>query len=163
MEKVNNEIDIAQDIQPQNQAFTRRLDFYWQSISIYAIILFLYSLLRGTIVEHKLTLSLTDPVVLLLSAIIVISSVTLAVNLYTSVKIIVGDDYIIFKSRFGEKKYSASQISKITFKREKIFQVRGAYSVIIIKLRYRSRRIRIRPSSYWDEKNLIEALLKFRK
>ncbi len=149
------------NIQPA--IFQQRLDFYWQFIAVYSVILLFYSLMRGTIEEGTITLVLNDPLVLLLAFFIVTTSVAMLVTLYRRRKIIIGKDYIIFKNRFREKKYTADKILRISLGRVNRLQKRAAYRVIRIKVENRRRAIRIRPNAYWDDKELVDSILEIKK
>ncbi len=143
--------------------FQQRLDFYWQFIAVYSVILLFYSLMRGSIEEGKITLVLNDPLVLLLAFFIITTSLAMLVTLYRRRKIIIGKDYIIFKNRFRQKKYSADEIIRISLGRVNRLKKRAAYRVIRIKVRKRRRAIRIRPNAYWDDKELIHSIMKIKK
>lgn len=152
------------DTQKQNddlieaKTFNKRNDFYWQSTAVYALALIFYVLLRGTIYEWTVSFVLLDPVALLFACFIVISLFGLVYSLYKNHKIIVGNDFIIFKTRFREKKYTLDNIQKISFSREKVSRVRWHFNVIKIKVDSRKRFIRIRPSSFQNEKELIKSI-----
>ena len=154
---------IKQEHKPKNESYSRRLDFYWQFIAVYAVALIVYSLLRGSIAEGSFTIVLTDPVVILLSLFIIGTSVGLMVNYYKKNEVIIGKDFIIFKSRFREKKYTVNEIIRIAIGKEKITKVRGAYHVIKIKLNTRKRIVRIRPSSFWNEHELVKSVTVLKK
>ena len=60
--------------------FVQRLDFYWQYISAYSIVLFIYGIAKGSIDEGTITMRWQDPVVLLLFVFMVLSSLFLLYN-----------------------------------------------------------------------------------
>jgi hypothetical protein len=150
-------------IKQSEEIFTPRLDFYWQSISVYAIVLIIYSILRGSIDNWEMKIVLIDPVVILLSLFIVGSSFGLVFNLYKNKTIIIGKDYLIFKSRFGKHLYQITDIQKISLGKEKLIQLRGGHRMIRIKLKDRPRPLRIRPSSFWDDRKLVASMTRLRK
>jgi hypothetical protein len=148
----------------KGEEFSHRLDFYWQYIGVYAIVLLIYSLFRGTIEEGTFTLKVRDPIVILLVVFIVGSAIPLLISYYKQNKIIIGIDYIIFKTRFREKKYMLNEIQRINLGKERLFKMRrGAMRVVKIKLKNRIRVIRIRPSSYWNEEELLQSLIRLKK
>lgn len=137
--------------------FTRRLDFYWQYMTVYLIILVVYSVLIGSINEGTITMDFHNPVVLLLFAFIVLTSLNLLFDWFKKKTIIIGNDYIIFKTRFKERRYNKSDISKIAIGKKAI-PGGTAFSLRMIKIRVKDRKylIRIRPHAYWDEKEMIQ-------
>lgn len=142
----------------ENRTFSQRLDFYWQSISIYAVILVAYSLFRGTLNEGELNFYLDDPIVELL-ALFILGSFTVYMYKFLWLRVIeVGDDYIIFKNRFNSNKYNLDDIEDIYIGSERPFQSRNTYRVIKIKFKDKKRKIRIRPYNYWDDKLLYNQI-----
>ncbi len=138
--------------------FTKRLDYYWQSIAFYAIALIIYAALRGTIEEQTISLEFYDPVVALLLLFIIAAGSTLAWKYYKQISLTVGADYIIFKSRFRKRKHFLNEIVRITFGRERAFQMKNFIRVVKIRIKDRRKIIRIRPNSYWNEEELTLAL-----
>lgn len=146
----------------KNGVFTHRLDFYWQFIAVYAIALILYVLVRGSISQWTVTFVLADPLVILLCLFILGTAVGMLYNFYKKQEVIVGKDFIILRNRFREIKYTASDILKIGFSRERN-RLRTTYRVIKIKVNTRRRIIRIRPMSFWDELELVHSVLALKK
>lgn len=138
--------------------YSQTIDFYWKSISFYSIILILYSLMAGSIAEGTLSLKLADPFVILLSIIIVASAISMLSRFYGERAIWVTDRGIKFSNRFREKFYNLDQIENIDFARERIFRTRRRYGVIKIKVVNKIMPIRIRPSAFEDDHELIEDL-----
>jgi hypothetical protein len=144
----------------KERKFSQSIDFYWRSTAVYAVILIIYSLMIGTIEQETLTLKIKDPVVILLSLIIIVTSINMISRYYRQRTIIIGTDYIKFKSRFGSKTYTKSQIQEIIFTKEKIFKTRRKYSIIKIKLLNKRKPIRIRPSAFEDKDEMIAEIHK---
>ena len=140
------------------QVFTRRLDFYWKYIAVYAIAIILYALVKGTIEGRELTVMLMDPVVILLSVFIVLTALGLFIETFKKKEIIIGDDYIVFSNRFRKRKIGFDDITRIYIGRERA-KYTGKFRIIKIKLKKRKRPIIIRPSSYWHEKKFIDAFV----
>ena len=145
------------------QTFTQRLDFYWQFFGVYAVALIVYSALKGSLVNYTFSIVLKDPVVILLAFFIFITVISFALNFYKKRSIIVGINYIIFKSRLGEKKYFFDDILRIAVGKEKVMRIKKRYPVIKISLKNRRRIIRIRPSSFWNDKELVHAFTHLKK
>jgi hypothetical protein len=148
----------------KNLEFSQRLDFYWQYIAVYSVILLIYGLLKGTIKEFTIRLVLYDPIVILLGLFIMASALSMLFNYYRQKKIIIGPDFIIFKTRLREKKFLAKDITHISVGREKLIKVRrGAFRIIKIKLANRKRILRIRPSSFYEEDELVASFTRFKR
>ncbi|MBI3260098.1 MAG: hypothetical protein HYZ54_11570 [Ignavibacteriae bacterium] len=153
---------MAQTPKLDEKVFSHRIDFYWQAIAMYSIALVIYSFLRGTIAEGQLSITLKDPIVLLLGAFVVATGIGALISQYMKRKLIISDDAIIIRNRFREKIVNISQIQRIAFGREKRFE-RGAYRIIKIRIAGRRRLMRIRPSVYDNEPGLIAALLQLKR
>ncbi len=146
-------------VKETKKVFTQRLDFYLQYIALYSVILLVYSVIKGSIDEGTLTLALTDPIVLLLAALVIGSSISMIYNYYRGLSIIIGEDYITFKSRFREKSYTLDNIIFIHFAREKLLKTQGTtFRVIKIKIKSRKMAVKIRPGLFWDEEKLVQSL-----
>lgn len=143
--------------------FKGRLDFYWRSISAYAIVLLVYILLRGAVENGVLMLSLTDPIILLLGLFIVATSLSLLFQWSKGRSITLGKDFIILKSRLGEKTYVFNDIVKISLGRERNVKPEFARRLILIRLKSRKRALKIRLSSYGNDQKLAELMNEFRK
>ncbi|MDA3843138.1 MAG: hypothetical protein PF588_02055 [Candidatus Kapabacteria bacterium] len=145
------------------QKFKRRLDFYLKYISAYAIFLLIFVLL-GVLFENKpLVNVLKSPFVLLISGIIGVSALSLFFKKFKKLSITVAEDFIVFKSRFREKKYCKDDIIKISIIRERLKKVDRRAKVIKIVLKNRRRALRIRPTSFLKEHELIKAVKKLKK
>ncbi len=128
---------------------------------MYAVALILYGLVRGVmggLPDATIKIVLLDPVLILLFAFVVGSSLALLVNWYMRREIIITDNAIIFKNRFRERTIPLSNIERIQIGREKIIKVRGAYKLVKIRLNTRRRLLRIRTSSFNNEHALVECL-----
>lgn len=141
----------------ESKTFAKRLDFYWQFIAVYSIALIVFSLIKGSIEDGRLSLTLNDPPVILLAFFVLYSVIGFLYNLYMNKKLIIGKDYIIFKSRVRERKYMLDEIAKIAFGRERKKNLEGAAVTRIIKFRFKTRRrvIKLRTSSFLDEQDMV--------
>jgi len=152
-------MEIKKDISKKLPlTFIKRLDFYWKSISFYAIGLIVYIILRGTIVNKTISIVFYDPIVALLLLFIISAGIALLWKYIKNISLIVGKDYITFKTRFRESKYHIKDIKRIYFGRENTLQKRNFIRIIKIRVNGRKRIIRIRPSSYWNERDLMLAI-----
>lgn len=144
-------------------SFEKRFDFYWKSIAIYCIVLIIYSLLRGTLEEGTLTLRISDPLVILLALIILFSIIGYLISIWKSPTIIISKDSITLKTRLKEINLPANQISKIMIGREIVTNLRRPMRIVKIFASIRRKPYRIRPSAFWNDKELLEALIQFKK
>jgi hypothetical protein len=146
-----------ENIKDESKTFAKRLDFYWQFIAVYSVALIIIALFMGSIEDGRLSLALTDPPVILLAVFVLFSVIGFFYNYYMNKKLIVGKDYIIFKSRFRERKYHTSEIARIAFARERKKSLEGAAEIRIIKIRVKNRRrvIKLRTSSFRDEQDML--------
>lgn len=142
--------------------FTRRLDFYWQFIAVYAITMIVYALIKGSIDEWKFTVVILDPVVILLAIFILATFIGLIESKYIRHELIIGQDFITIKNRFRERKFSSKEILKITLGRENL-RYKGIHKVIKLRVSTRRRPFRIRTQSYLNEKALIQSIVHLKK
>ncbi|MFA6569835.1 MAG: hypothetical protein WCT77_01215 [Bacteroidota bacterium] len=145
------------------KVFTQRLDFYWKFIAVYSIALLLYLLLKGTIDGHIYTVVLLDPVVILLSVFIVGPALALLFNTYKRRTIIIGRNYIIFRNRFHSRTYTFEEVKSIAFRKQRIKRRQKTFGILKIDVVNRKRPITIRTSSFWNSKELIFELTRFKK
>jgi hypothetical protein len=146
----------------EEKVFTHRIDFYWQAIAMYSVALVAYSFLRGTITEGQLSITLNDPIVLLLAIFVAATCLGALISWYVQKKIIIRTDAIILRNRFREKIVNVAQIQRIAFGREKRFE-RGAYRIIKVRIAGKRTMMRIRPSAYDNEPGLVTALLQLKR
>ena len=145
------------------QEFSYRLDFYWQSVAMYAIALIAYALVKGSIIDGSLRLTLHDPVVLVLAVVVGISCVVSLANWFMKRTITIGADYIRFRNRFRTRTFARSDIMQISLGKQKLLKVRGSYKLAKVRLANRRRLLRIRPSLYAQETELVQALISLKR
>ncbi len=141
--------------------FTQTIEFYWRSIAVYSIILFVYMLVFGTISKGTFAINAFNPVVILMMMIIVGTAISMLYRISRKRAIIIGRDYIIFKSRFKEKKYYLKDIINIYFTKEKIFKGARKLNIVKIKIKQRKLMVKIRPSTFDDDLLLLKMLKDF--
>lgn len=146
------------------QEFKYRLDFYWQAISVYAIALILYAVVRGTISGNSITVVFYDPIVFLLTVFIAYSALAFAFNWYSHRSVIIKDgESITFKNRFRERTFAVNEIASIIIGKQSTNKVRGTYRIVKMRIAGRRRVIRLRTGSYLDEDQLILALSRLKR
>lgn len=143
----------------KGKIFKPYLAFYWQSIAVFAVILIIWSAMKGSLDKGEFYMILEDSLVLLLLFFILFSLISLSFHLLLNRTIIIDNDSITFGTRFGEKKISLDNIIYIKLGRERLFQFREKLRVIKVKVKGRRFHITIRPSAYEDEQELFDLLL----
>jgi hypothetical protein len=143
------------------QTFSYRLDTYWRSLAIYAVALLLYglgrSLIAGTIQsDGKIEVLIADPIFWLLALFVLVSSVALVVNVVLSRRLTITPEAIIYATRFRSRRLERSLIRRIIISRERA----GWQRLRSIRIYLRGRRfpIRLRPSAYERDRELVEVL-----
>lgn len=142
--------------------FQYRLDFYWQATAVYAVALLMYAFLKGTISAGSLTLELFDPIVLLLGTVVVISALASLINWYMQRSVEIGETFIRFRNRFRTRTFLLRDISALGAGKKRRRQM-GSYKIIKIRLHNRRRFVRLRPSLYEHENELVQALLQLKR
>ncbi|MGE5480190.1 MAG: hypothetical protein ACM3U1_07145 [Chloroflexota bacterium] len=143
--------------------FRQRLDFYWQYIGAYSILVIVYAVIFGSYREGRLSIKFNEPFVLLLIGFILYSLFSWLINLYMRREIVIGDDYFVFKTRFGTKKFTSDNVSRIKIVKQLLNRRELDYrSIRIISGDYK-RRIRIRTSAFEDQGNLLEHIREFKR
>jgi hypothetical protein len=137
------------------KTFKYKLDFYYQSALIYAGTLILYGGIRGSLVEKKFEYVLDDPLVYLIVAFVAMSLITLVLNLLRNRRLVVTQDALIFKHRWGERSIKIASIEWMHIGREARVQTGGRFQVVVFKLRGRRRLFRIRIGRYERVRELV--------
>ena len=148
--------------QNNGKIFMQRLNYYWQSIAIYAVALVLYAILKGTVQEGELSMSVDDPLVMLLFAFVIMSGLGLLFALYMRRSIIMTADSITFRSRHREKTIQLNQIKRIRLARERRDE-NGVYKIVSISTDVRRRPFRVRPAGFDNEKEMIAEFIRIKK
>jgi hypothetical protein len=136
--------------------FKSRLDYYWKSLSIYAIILSLAILIQESLSNLKVVNAIYKPLIFLLIFFVIITSIALLYQIYKKKSIILNEEGIVFKYRNKSRQFNWDKIIKITFIRDK-FSSKSAPQIIRIKVN-KYRFFRINPSSFENESELINYL-----
>lgn len=133
--------------------FEYRLDYYWKSLSLYAIVLSIFILIRESISNTKVIDNIYQPIIFLLIFITVITSIALFYQIYQKKKIIIENTKIMLNTRWYTKSIDINNIQKIIIKTNK-YKKLDIYKIILIKLKGKRRAIRINPA-YYDKENLL--------
>lgn len=146
----------------EDRIYKYRLDFYYQSLVIYLIFFAVYLVVRGS-VEKKFSLIFDDPIVYILIIFISIFLVMVLVNIIRQPIIVLKEDKMILKNRFGSREILFSDIINLSIGKKRRSQDEGAYKIIKMKLKNRRRQFRIRAYDFENGKELIKDFLKIKQ
>lgn len=142
--------------------YAYNVDFYWKSLAMYGAALLLYAVLKGTIDEGTLSIALSDPIVILLGGFVLFSSIALFINFYTQRVIVIGEDFIAFRNRFRERVFRINVLQSIMLRKERRFTV-NSLKVVKIYVHGKRRPLRLRPSLFENEHELLHDLTRLKK
>jgi len=136
--------------------FRYNMSFFYQSTIIYFVVFALYLLIRGEIVDNSYTLVIKDPILYFLAIIVVVSILALLLNLYRRRHIEIDEKGISFVNRYKRRELPVDKIEAIRFTKQRRASQSKAFQLIILKLKFRKRRIIIRPTDYENFEELIK-------
>ncbi len=142
--------------------FEYRLDYYWKSLSLYAIVLSVFILIRESISNTKVIESIYQPIIFLLIFITVITSIALIYQMYQKKKVIIEETSFVFKNRWFTKIIDFQNIQKIVIRNNK-YKKLDFYRIIFIKIKGKRRAIRINPAYYDKEQLLLDEFIRIKK
>jgi hypothetical protein len=140
----------------EKHIYRARLDFLYQSIAMYAVTLVIYLIVRSLIVTEAFPRIWQDPLLILLSAITLISVFALLYNLYMRRQIEITLNEIHFRSRVRERKIERSDVAYVQFGplTRQVRRIR----MVRIKLKNRRRSAYIRLANFERGKKLLADL-----
>lgn len=139
----------------QAKTFKYKLDFYYQSALIYLVTLIVYVGIRGNFVEASFSYVLNDPLMYVIVFFVLMSLVTLGLNYLRNRRLIIAQDAITFKHRWGERQIRLADIEWIHVGREPRVRTSGRFQVVVLKLKNRRRLLRVRVGRYERERDLV--------
>ncbi len=142
--------------------FKYNLNIYYQSTIIYFIAFLLYVIVRGEFVEDSFNLILKDPVLYAFGVIVVISVLTLLINMNRKRFIEIDENGIVFGTKNSSKRIDLNEIEQIKIFEKKLEKEYSFLRVVRIKLKNRKRTLAIRTSDYENEEQLIEKITEFK-
>jgi len=137
--------------------YRARLDFLYQSIAMYAVALVIYLVVRSSFASEAFPSLWQDPLLLLLSAITLISVFALVYNLFMGRQIEIAGDAIRFKSRARERTVAQPDIVYVQFG-PRFRHPRGRIRMVRIRLKEHRRPVRIRLANFERRKQLLADL-----
>lgn len=138
-----------------------RMDFYYQSLVIYLIFFVVYVLIRWS-QEDNINVLLNDPLFYILVIFITIFMVIVIFNIIRAPMIILSDDRIVFKNRFGSREVKYSDIISVKIGRRRNKGEEITYRIIKLKLKHRRKLLKIRANEFERGNELINEFLKIR-
>lgn len=148
---------------PHEQVFMRRHDFYYQVLLVYLVFGVAYVLVTGTVTDDTVQFGFRDPVVYIIGAFMLHAVVMLAVNLARSPRLVVGDDRLVFRTRYAEKTVLFADIQKVLLTRERRRFDDLGFAVAKLRLASRRRLLRIRVTHYERERELYQIFRDLRR
>ncbi len=140
----------------EKHVYRVRLDFLYQSIAVYAATLVVYLIIRSIAEWHIFPTLWQDPLLLLLSAITLISALALAYNIFMRRQIEITRDALRFTSRARTRSIERTNVAFVQIgpRGREVRRVRA----VRIRLRNQKRPIRIRLSNFERSRKLLTDL-----
>jgi len=138
-----------------------RLDFYYQSLVIYLIFFAAYVLIKGSVSESFKVLY-GDPIFYILIIFITLFLFIVIMNIIRSPMIILNDDKITFKNRFGSRHVMYGDILNVKIGKRRKAEEETTFRIIKLKLKNRKRLLRIRANDFERGNELIKEFLKIK-
>ncbi len=137
--------------------YRARLDFLYQSIAGYATVLVIYLIVRSVAVTEAFPSLWQDPILLLLSAITLLSVFALLYNLLMHRQIEIGAAELRFTSRARQRNIDRSDVRYVQFGSPH-GPTRSAVRVVRIWMKDRTRPVRIRLANFERGASLLNEL-----
>jgi len=144
----------------KEHVFRRRNDFYYITLLVYIAFLVLYVLVTGTVTTETVMFGFRDPVVYVVGIFILHALVMLLTNVVRNRSLVLTEDSMIFRSRFGERRIPFRDVERITLKRDRRKPNDGTFAVLKLHVADRRRVLRLRVANYEHEKELYQMLKK---
>lgn len=142
----------------KERVYKYKLDFYYKSLIIYLVTLIIYILIKGRFFHASFEVVVKDPIIYIITLFIIFFLTMLLANAIRAREIIIGDDKLIFRNRFGQRDVTISEIQAIRFSREKKRSRKDRSDVRFVKLRLKGRKrlFKIRLNDYQNEIELAK-------
>jgi hypothetical protein len=143
----------------EDRIYKYRMDFYYQLLVIYLVFFVLYAVIRGQFFEEKFQLVFNDPLIYILILFIALFLVIVLVNIIRNRQIIMKDDRVVLKNRFGSREILFNEILNIKIGKHRKRNTEVPYRIIKLKLLNRRKWLRIRANEYERGPELIREFL----
>jgi len=139
------------------------MDFYYQSLVIYFVFFVLYAVIRGNFFEEKFQLVFNDPIIYILMLFIAVFLVIVIVNIVRARQIILKNDRVVLKNRFGSREIFHDEILHVKIGRKRRRSEENPFRIIKLKLKKRKKWLRIRANDFERGGELIKEFLKIKQ
>ncbi len=139
-----------------------RMDFYYQSLVIYLIFFAAYVLVKGSL-STSFKILYDDPIFYILIIFIALFLIIVVLNIIRSPMIILKNDRIEFKNRFGSREVKFDEVLSVKIGRRRQKGDDTSYRIIKLKLKHRKRMLRIRANDFERGSELIKEFLKIKQ
>ena len=141
----------------EQHTYRARLDFLYQSIAGYAAVLVVYLIVRSFAATEAFPSLRQDPILLLLSAITLLSVFALLYNLIMRRRIEIGHSELRFTSSARHRTIARNEVRYVQFGSPR-GPTRSAVRVVRIGIKNRLRPVRIRLANFERGKSLLNEL-----
>jgi hypothetical protein len=146
----------------EDKIYKYRMDFYYQSLVIYFVFFVLYAVIKGNFFEEKFELVFNDPIIYILMLFIAIFLVIVIVNIIRARQIILKNDRIVLKNRFGSREILHNEIINVKVGRRRKRRDDNFIRIIKLKLKNRKEWLRIKANEFEKGGELIREFLKIK-
>lgn len=139
-----------------------KLDFYYNMLLVYLLFMVIYLVIRGTFEDGSFQIVLKDPIIYFIAIFVIIFAVILLINKIKNGEILIYDNRLEIKNRFGTKTILFDDILFVKFSKEKrkFDESKSPHKIVRLKLKRRKRFLRIRLADYNDENSLYQEFIK---
>ncbi len=140
----------------KERIYKYKLDFYYKSLIIYLVTLIIYIIIKGRFFHASFEVVVKDPIIYIIAIFILFFLTMLLANTLRAREIIIKENLIIFRNRFGQREVENSDILGVRFSREKKRSRKDRSDVRFVKLKLKNRKrlFKIRLNDYQDEVEL---------
>ena len=103
----------------KERIYKYKLDFYYKSLIIYLVTLIIYIIIKGRFFHASFEVVVKDPIIYIIAIFILFFLTMLLANTLRAREIIIKENLIIFRNRFGQREVENSDILGVRFSREK--------------------------------------------
>ena len=140
----------------KEKIYKYKLDFYYKSLIIYLVTLIIYIIIKGRFFHASFEVVVKDPIIYIIAIFIIFFLTMLLANTIRAREIIVKENMIIFRNRFGQREVENSDILGVRFSREKKRSRKDRSDVRFVKLKLKNRKrlFKIKLNDFQDEVEL---------
>ncbi|MDR0927812.1 MAG: hypothetical protein LBO69_08620 [Ignavibacteria bacterium] len=147
----------------QSNTFSQRVDFYGQALAAYVVVLVVFFIFKGSVIEGSITVRLFSPIIILMLTIIVLTTIMLIIATIKRKRITIDDDSITFHSRYYNKTYKFDQIKHIHINKSPTKVVKHSAHFVKLKIKGKKKSILVRTASFNNDNELLDRFIEMRK